>query len=208
MASHAPCRSPRFIYSEVFDGFAADLTPGQVNALRRNGSVRGVEVDRVATVVPLGKPTKPGGGGSTEPTPQPDPVDGTQELPADGSLWGLDRIDAAGLDQLYSYATTGTGTGVTAYVVDTGISTAHPDFGGRATLAFDNAGGKPARGGDCNGHGTHVAGTIGGTTHGVAKRVQLRSVRVLDCNGSGAYSGVIAGLDHVLKNHPGPRWST
>ena len=210
--------SPRFVYSEVFDGFAADLTEGQINALRRNGSVRDVEIDRVATVVPMGKTTKPGGGKPTEPapaptpsptpepTPEPTPVPDSgvwdQPLPADGSLWGLDRIDAGGLDWHYRYP--GTGAGVTAYVVDTGISTAHADFGGRAQLAFDNVGGRPARGGDCNGHGTHVAGTIGGTVYGVAKGVQLRSVRVLDCNGSGPYSGVIAGLDYVLQNHSGP----
>jgi subtilisin family serine protease len=94
-----------------------------------------------------------------------------------------------------------TGSGVRAYVIDTGIRTTHSQFGTRAAVSFDAFGGN---GQDCNGHGTHVAGTIGGSTYGVAKNVLLRAVRVLDCNGSGSTSGVIAGVDWVRQNHTPP----
>jgi aqualysin 1 len=97
--------------------------------------------------------------------------------------------------------TTNTGAGVRAYILDTGIRYSHNDFGGRATFGFDAFGGN---GSDCNGHGTHVAGTVGGTTYGVAKGVSLVAVRVLDCNGSGTTSGVIAGIDWVTANHVKP----
>ncbi len=86
-------------------------------------------------------------------------------------------------------------------MIDTGIRTTHTQFGGRASNVFDAFGGSGA---DCNGHGTHVSGTIGGSTYGVAKSVMLRGVRVLDCNGSGSNSGVIAGVDWVTNNHINP----
>ncbi|HEY8209385.1 MAG TPA: S8 family serine peptidase [Myxococcaceae bacterium] len=113
--------------------------------------------------------------------------------------WGLDRIDHRfGLyDQLYSY--NATGAGVNAYIIDTGIRITHQDFGGRAQYAFESIGdGNGAN--DCMGHGTHVAGTVGGSTYGVAKDVNLFSVRVLDCTGSGTWEGVIAGVDWVTAN--------
>jgi subtilisin family serine protease len=88
---------------------------------------------------------------------------------------------------------------VSAYVIDTGIRFGHADFGGRATSGFDAIDGGTAD--DCNGHGTHVASTLGGSTYGVAKGVNLVGVRVLDCNGSGAYSSVIAGIDWVVQHH-------
>jgi subtilisin family serine protease len=113
-----------------------------------------------------------------------------------GAEWGLDRLDAAsGLDRNYTY--THTGKGVTAYVIDTGIDASAADFGGRASVAFDATGGD---GKDCDGHGTHVAGTIGGTRYGVAKDVTLKAVRVLDCQGSGTDAGVIAGMDWVARH--------
>ncbi|MFJ8663396.1 S8 family peptidase [Streptomyces sp. NPDC093795] len=128
-------------------------------------------------------------------------INETQEKPPS---WGLDRIDQADTagDQKYAYPDNG-GEGVTAYVIDTGVRISHQDFGGRASHGFD-AVDKDNTADDGNGHGTHVAGTIAGTSHGVAKKSKVVAVRVLDDNGSGTTEQVVAGIDWVTQNHSGP----
>ncbi|GAB1643284.1 S8 family serine peptidase [Krasilnikovia sp. MM14-A1259] len=112
--------------------------------------------------------------------------------------WGLDRIDQRALPLSHSY-TAGSASNVTAYVLDTGIRTSHEQFGGRARYGWDFVDDDPVAD-DCNGHGTHVAGTIGGATYGVADDVQLVGVRVLGCDGSGSYASIIAGVDWVTAH--------
>jgi len=158
-------------------GFSATLSAAQVRALRESARVAYVEADRVFTA-------------ST-----------TQTMDSSGQPWGLDRIDQTALPLSRTYTYTARGAGVTAYVIDTGIATGLADFGGRAQNVYDALGGNGA---DCNGHGTHVAGTIGGTTYGVAKSVQLRGVRVLNCSGSGSTTGIIRALDWVRANATRP----
>jgi subtilisin family serine protease len=124
----------------------------------------------------------------------------TADTTQTGATWGIDRIDQRSLPLSGTYTYFATGSGVKAYIIDTGIRYTHTQFGGRAIKGVDEvtAGGTAS---DCNGHGTHVSGTVGGSTYGVAKAVTLVSVRVLGCNGSGSTSGVIAGVDWVTGNH-------
>lgn len=112
-------------------------------------------------------------------------------------VWSLDAIDQSSknLDNRYFYRTSG-GSNVNVFIVDTGIDTKHPEFQGRAIWGFNSADKVDT---DCNGHGTHVAGTVGSVNYGLAKKTRLVAVKVLACNGSGSYSGVIAGLEYVLK---------
>ncbi|MEU0663552.1 S8 family peptidase [Streptomyces lavendulocolor] len=128
-------------------------------------------------------------------------INATQDNPPS---WGLDRVDqadAAG-DSKYTYPDNA-GEGVTAYVIDTGVRVGHKDFEGRAVSGFD-AIDNDNDASDGNGHGTHVAGTIAGAAHGVAKKAKVVAVRVLDDNGSGTTEQVVAGIDWVTKNHQGP----
>ncbi|MFI9027962.1 S8 family peptidase [Streptomyces sp. NPDC053560] len=161
------------LYKKVLNGFAAKLSADQLADLRSDPSVQAIEEDQKVT------------------------ASATQT----NATWGLDRIDQRNRPLNGTYTYNRNGSGVTAYIIDTGIDTTHPDFGGRARNVYDAFGGN---GQDCNGHGTHVAGTVGSTTYGVAKGVQLRGVRVLDCNGSGSYSGIIAGFDWVRNNATKP----
>ncbi|MFJ9059472.1 S8 family serine peptidase [Streptomyces sp. NPDC102409] len=128
-------------------------------------------------------------------------IDATQDDPPS---WGLDRIDQAGTagDGAYTYPDAAGGD-VTAYVVDTGVRVTHKDFEGRATSGFD-AVDNDDDADDGNGHGTHVAGTIAGASHGVAKKAKIVAVRVLDDAGSGTTEQVVAGIDWVTANHKGP----
>jgi len=125
----------------------------------------------------------------------------TADVTQSNPPWGLDRIDQRNRPLSATYTYNWTGAGVRAYVIDTGILTSHTQFGGRASNVFDAFGGN---GSDCNGHGTHVSGTIGGSTYGVAKSSMPRGVRVLDCSGSGSTSGVISGVDWVRANFIAP----
>ncbi|MFG3399433.1 S8 family peptidase, partial [Streptomyces parvus] len=128
-------------------------------------------------------------------------ISATQQRPPS---WGLDRIDQAQTagDNAYTYPDSA-GDGVTAYVIDTGVRVTHKDFGGRASSGFD-AVDRDNDANDGNGHGTHVAGTIAGTSHGVAKKAKIVGVRVLNDSGSGTTDQVIAGIDWVVANRKGP----
>jgi subtilisin family serine protease len=165
--------TPRFVYEAALNGFAATLNAGQLQALQRSPHVEYIEQDQEYSVT----------------------VDQTN------ATWGLDRINQRNLplDGKYSYGYTG--STVYAYIIDTGIRTAHNEFEGRAANVYDAFGGN---GQDCNGHGTHVAGTVGGKIYGVAKKARLRGLRVLDCNGSGSTSGIISAIDWLRTNHAKP----
>ncbi|HEX5869215.1 MAG TPA: S8 family peptidase [Longimicrobium sp.] len=123
------------------------------------------------------------------------------DITQSGATWGLDRIDQTSNTLNGTYIYTTTAANVTAYVIDTGVLPSHTQFTGRAASVYNAVGGSND---DCNGHGTHVAGTIGGTTYGVAKAVRIRGVKVLSCSGSGSTSGIIAGVDWVRLNATKP----
>jgi subtilisin family serine protease len=122
----------------------------------------------------------------------------TMDTQTNPPSWGLDRIDQRNLPLNNAYTYPNTASGVRAYIIDTGILTSHSTFGGRASSGFDAVDGGSAD--DCNGHGTHVAGTVGGSQYGVAKGVALVAVRVLNCQGSGTNAQVIGGIDWVTQN--------
>lgn len=178
-ASRAEAREAGARVTRVYPhlrGYAAEMSAEVVDAVRADPDVAFVQEDQRVT------------------------------LSADqyGATWGLDRSDQRprSLDGTYRYSRTG--AGVRVFVIDTGINRAHTDFGGRVTTGASAIG--DGRGSsDCNGHGTHVAGTVGGARWGVAKAVTLVPVRVLDCRGSGATSGVVAGMDWVAGQTGGAR---
>jgi subtilisin family serine protease len=163
------------VFENTIRGFAASMSATAAAALARHPRVRYIEQDSERFIVE------------------------TQS----GATWGLDRIDQRDrpLTGTYTYETVA--ANVDVYVIDTGIRATHTEFGGRVSFGFTaiNDGNGTN---DCNGHGTHVSGTIGGATYGVAKSVTLHAVRVLDCSGSGSTSGVIAGVDWVTANRTLP----
>ena len=173
--------SLRFTYQYALKGFAAALPAQALEGIRNNPNVEYVEADGVVMEDPSVL------------------ASGVQS----GATWGLDRIDERSLPLDGSYTYDFDGTGVTAYIIDTGIRTTHNEFGSRASEGFDAIDGV-LDGQDCRGHGTHVAGTVGGSTYGVAKNVTLVAVRVLNCQGSGTFSQVIAGIDWVTNSHVAP----
>src|SRR2546425_6246986 len=165
------------VYTSALKGFAAKLSAPAAAALEGNPLVASVEPDQVMR------------------------ADVPQSMDANGDPWGLDRVDQGALPLSRTYTYTSTGAGVHAYIIDTGIWTLPPEFGGRPNNVFDAYG---LTGEDCNGHGTHVSGTIGAATYGVAKEVSLHGVRVLSCAGLGLNSDVIAGVDWVTAHHVNP----
>jgi aqualysin 1 len=162
---------PDKTFKHAINAYTAEMTEEQALALSEDPRVAFVEEDAVIT------------------------INTTQT----GATWGLDRIDQRDRPLNGTYVYNWTGSGVRAYIIDTGIRTTHTQFGGRAAVSADFVG-DGRNGQDCNGHGTHVAGTVGGSTYGVAKSVSLRAVRVLDCQGSGTTSGVISGVNWVAAN--------
>ncbi|HEX6576377.1 MAG TPA: S8 family serine peptidase [Gemmatimonadaceae bacterium] len=165
----------RFVFSSAIRGYSTHMSAQAAAAIAQHPGVEYVEQD--GEVV----------------------ADDTQSA----ASWGLDRIDQSSLPLNGSYSFAAAGSGVSVYIVDTGIRPTHSEFGGRASAGFSAiSDGYGATG--CNYHGTHVAGTVGGATVGVAKAAKLVSVRVLDCEGSGTISQVIAGLDWIIANRTLP----
>jgi subtilisin family serine protease len=161
------------VYANSIKGFAATLPEAALQAIRNNPNVDYIEADHTVSL--------------------------QQTSPQNQATWGLDRIDQADRPLSGQYTFNSTGAGVTAFIIDTGIRADHVEFAGRMKPGYNTIADTNGTN-DCNGHGTHVAGTVGGTTWGVAKGVTLVPVRVLDCAGSGSWSGVIAGIDWVAAS--------
>ncbi|MFC0041852.1 S8 family peptidase [Actinomadura rayongensis] len=174
--THAYSGRVGFVYSSAVTGFQAHLSAEKARRLAADPAVASVEQDAISSASDV----------------QPNPPS-----------WGLDRADQKRLplDHGYSYGTKA--SNVTAYIIDTGLSTSHADFGGRASSGYDFVD-NDTDANDCNGHGTHVAGTVGGAAYGIAKGVKLVGVRVLGCDGRGANSGIIKAIDWVAAHAAKP----
>jgi subtilisin family serine protease len=169
--------SLHFVYSGALNGFSAHMSAQAAAAIENDPNVAYVEQDQSVAAASLAST------GTQSPVYQ----------------WGIDRIDQRSGTLDLSYSWLSDASGVTVYILDTGIRITHQDFGGRASYGPDFVSG--ASSDDCNGHGTHMAGTVGGSYYGAAKNVSLVAVRVLDCSGIGTASAAIAGLDWVTRNH-------
>ena len=174
--ARAIAASPRHYYTAAVNGFAADLTPAQVRALSRNAAVRVIEQDAEVT-------------NALDATQSPTPS------------WGIDRVDQRNLPLSGSYTYNATGANVHAYIIDTGIKVELPEFGGRASFDLNVVGGRDT---DCQGHGTHVAGTVGSASYGIAKSVRLHAIKMLGCGGGGRTSSTIQAIDWVTANAQRP----
>ncbi|TGE83995.1 alkaline serine protease [Pseudoalteromonas sp. KS88] len=168
-------------FGGVLNGVVVNASAQKVQQMLSNPNIEYIEQDQIMSVAPLAQTN----------ANQPN------------AIWGLDRIDQQSLPLNSNYYYDFDGSGVTAYVIDTGVRVSHNEFGNRASHGYDFID-NDADATDCNGHGTHVAGTIGGSAYGVAKNVNIVGVRVLGCNGSGSNSGVIAGINWVKNNASGP----
>jgi subtilisin family serine protease len=159
-------------FKHAIKGFTGRLTPAAIEEFRRNPKVKYIEQNQVIKLV------------------------ATQTA----ATWGIDRVDQANLPLSTTYTYNSTGSTVTAYIFDTGVRSDHAEFGGRVTGGFSAVAAEPTPE-DGNGHGTHVAGTVGGTTYGIAKSINIVPVKVLSATGSGTNAGVIAGLDWAVAHH-------
>ena len=164
--------TPKYVYSEALNGFAGFLTGDQVCNLQKRGNVEDIELDQLAYT----------------------------SVAEATAIWGIDRIDQVSLPLDNNYTYTSTGVNVDAYVLDTGIRTTHSEYATRVKPGYSSI--TDGNGvSDCNGHGSHVSGTIGGSTYGVSKIVSLIPVRVLGCDGIGSISGIISGINWAISHH-------
>ena len=191
-AASAVQATPNHVYTQVMSGFSGKLNGNQLNALKKRADVLHIEPDQYVSIVETECP---------DDYPNPD-----TQTKAEGMPYGLDRIDQVNLPLSSTYTYSWDGDGVNVYVFDTGIQTKHSEFGGRAKATYDSFRKRSSKsfGQDCHGHGTHVAGIIGGKTYGVAKDATLHAIRVLDCNGQGSWSRLIAAMDWVADHADKP----
>lgn len=172
---------PDYLYRNAFVGFSAKMPQNQIGSAGSLGMLKILSDPRLLQA-------------------EADQVFSISRIQSD-PVWSLDRIDQKFLPLSKSYSYESTGKGISIYVMDTGIRFDHQEFEGRAMKGFDSYGGD---GMDCNGHGSHVAGTAAGKVYGVAKEASIYAVRIMSCGGTGSNSAIIAGIDWVIGNHNGP----